>query len=81
MINEDREHFMVVTFGWDNQQEHVNEIKFHLEINKKGQVIIHENITDIEILDLLIEHKIAEKDILDGLELTFPSNNVNSKAA
>ncbi len=81
VIDKTKRHFMIITFGWDNEKEYVNEIKFHIEVNNKEKVIIHENITDIEILDLLLDKKIAENDILDGLEETFPKEKVNSKAA
>ncbi|MEM1121560.1 MAG: element excision factor XisI family protein [Bacteroidota bacterium] len=81
VIDKQKNHFMVVTFGWDNEREYVNEIKFHVEVNRSRKVIIHENITDIELLDLLIEGQIKEEDILDGLEETFPRDNTNQKAA
>jgi len=81
VIDKEKNHFIVITFGWDNQQEYVNNSTFHLEVTKKGKVLIHENNTDVQIDEILLANKIADEDLLDGLEVTYPRKQVDCKAA
>jgi len=81
VIDKERKHFMVITFGWDNQKEYVNSPIFHLEVTKNGKVLIHDNNTDVQIDEILLENKIADKDLLDGMEETYPRTLADTKAA
>ena len=81
VIDKEKKHFMVITFGWDNQEEYVNSPIFHIEVTKSGKVLIRDNNTDVQIDEILIANKIADKDILDGMEAIYPKTLADSKAA
>lgn len=80
VMDKEKNHFFVQTFGWD-KKKYVNNPTYHLEVTEKGKVLIHLNTTDIQIEDILLENKIAEGDILDGMAETFPKSKIDSKAA
>lgn len=80
VVDKEKKHFIVQTFGWEGKK-YVNNPTYHLEVSKKGKVLVHLNTTDTQIEEILIENKIAEKDVLDGMAETFPKEKVNSKAA
>lgn len=81
LIDKPKNHFILLTFGWDTNAEYVNSHTFHIEVNKKGKVLIHENNTDVQIDEILIANKIADEDLLDGAEETFPRELADSIAA
>lgn len=81
LISRDGMSFIQITFGWNRQKKYTHFAAFHLEITNQGKILVHQNRTDALIDELLMEKGVAEKDILDGFEETYPEENTKSKAA
>lgn len=63
----DREHnrFLVITFGWPDEDEMAYSTLLHLEI-KDGKIWVQQNWTELEIATELIEQGVPKSDIVLG---------------
>jgi hypothetical protein len=59
-------HYQLQRIGW-YQDEHVHYTVFHFEI-RNNKVWVHENRTDVNIDEKLIDAGVAPKDIISGLQ-------------
>ena len=60
-----RNRFQVIHFGWKDEEEMVFSTLLHLEI-MDGKVWIHQNWTELQIADLLMEKGVERSDIVLG---------------
>lgn len=63
IADKERNHFQLLTVGWQNNSKFVYSIAFHLDI-KDGKVWVYQNNTDAMIGDELIERGVAKEDIV-----------------
>ena len=66
IIDTKNHHYQLQRIGW-YQDRHVHYTVFHFEI-RGNKVWVHENRTDVNIDEELIEAGIAPKDIMSGLD-------------
>jgi XisI protein len=57
--------FVMIAFGWQNEESYVHLLCFHIEIIN-GKVWVHENNTEAMIVNELVEKGVAEEDIILG---------------
>ena len=57
--------FVMISFGWQNEETYTHLLCFHIEIIK-GKVWVHENNTEALIADELMEKGVALEDIILG---------------
>jgi len=62
IFDEARTHFLVVISGWQ-EYEYVHQCIFHVEV-KEGLVYVHEDRTDVVLVDRLIEKGIPKSVIV-----------------
>lgn len=65
IADRERNHFQLLTVGWQNNRKFVYAIAFHLDI-KEGKVWVYQNNTDAMIGDDLVERGIPKSDIVLG---------------
>jgi XisI protein len=65
IADKERQAFVLISFGWRNDESYTHLLCFHIEIIN-GKVWIHENNTEAMIADELIEKGIAREDIVLG---------------
>lgn len=74
IIDTQRNHFQLITVGWENNQ-FVHEAIFHLDIID-GKVWIQQNNSEAKLTDELIERGIEKSDIVLGFQ--HPEARVHS---
>jgi XisI protein len=60
-----RNAYVLISFGWQNDEKYTHLLCFHVEIIN-GKVWIHENNTEAMIADELVEKGVAKEDIVLG---------------
>ena len=63
IADKERNHFQLLTVGWQNDSKFVYAIAFHLDI-KDGKIWVYQNNTDAMIGDELMERGVAKNDIV-----------------
>lgn len=59
IIDPIEQHFIQIVYGWKNY-DYVHHVVFHIEVKEDGKVWIHENRTDVNIEEELMEMGISE---------------------
>jgi hypothetical protein len=65
VADKERNAYVLISFGWRNDESYTHLLCFHIEI-KNGKVWIHENNTEAMIADELMEKGVAREDIVLG---------------
>lgn len=63
IADKERNHFQLLTVGWQQNAKFVYAIAFHLDI-KDGKIWVYQNNTDAMIGDELMERGVAKEDIV-----------------
>jgi hypothetical protein len=65
IIDEDTNNFMLIMNGWKGESRFYG-ILIHLEVTRNGKIWVHQDNTDLIIVDQLLEGDIPKKDIIIG---------------
>ncbi len=63
-----RNHFQLVRIGWDDDEDFMYHLIFHLDIKPDGKIWIQANWTDKDIAIELVERGVDKSDIVIGFQ-------------
>ena len=66
IVDNERKSYLLIRFGWRDEEEYLHNCLFHIDIID-DKVWIQENRTDILIAEILIEAGIDKEDIVLGI--------------